>query len=36
MKAAFAYDPTRDVLVLYGGDPGSGSTTTDVWEWYLP
>jgi hypothetical protein len=36
MKAAFAYDPTRDVLVLYGGDPGSGSTTTDVWEWYVP
>jgi hypothetical protein len=36
MKVAMAYDPTRDVLVLYGGDSGSGTTSTDVWEWYVP
>jgi hypothetical protein len=35
--AALGYDPGRDVLVLFGGQPlGSTSTSTDVWEWYVP
>jgi hypothetical protein len=36
MNAAFAYDPRRDVLVLYGGDTPTGTPATDVWEWYVP
>ena len=36
MNAAFAYDPTRDVLVLFGGDTADSAATTDLWEWYVP
>jgi hypothetical protein len=35
-NAAFAYDPARDVVVLYGGDDGSATFNTDLWEWYVP
>lgn len=36
MNAAFAYDRTRDVLLLFGGETADGSVATDVWEWYVP
>ena len=36
INAAFAYDRTRDVLLLFGGDTADNAAATDVWEWYVP
>jgi hypothetical protein len=35
-NAALAYDRTRDVLVLFGGESSTGGAAMDVWEWYVP
>jgi hypothetical protein len=35
-NAAFAYDRTRDVLVMFGGDTSDNAAATDIWEWYVP
>jgi hypothetical protein len=30
---ATAYDPVRNRTVVYSGNPGSGGTLSDIWEW---
>ena len=35
-NGAFAYDRTRDVLVLFGGDTSDNAAATEIWEWYVP